>query len=65
MVHAGYGTPTPENITVQLSYNQTFVNAVRSTGNNACRNLIVQAYNTNIDLAVSSLKMPTDNIANA
>ena len=64
-VHAGYGTPTPENITVQLSYNQTFVNAVRSTGgNNACRNLIVQAYNTNIDLAVSSLKMPTDNIAN-
>lgn len=64
-VHAGYGTPTPENITVQLSYNQTFVNAVRSTGgNNACRNLIVQAYNTNIDLAVSSLKMPTDNVAN-
>ena len=64
-VHVGYGTPTTENITVQLSYNQTFVNAVRSTGgNNAYRNLIVQAYNTNIDLAVSSLKMATDNIAN-
>lgn len=64
-VHVGYGTPTTENITVQLSYNQTFVNAVRSTGgNNAYRNLIVQAYNTNIDLAVSSLKMATDNITN-
>ncbi|HNX89206.1 MAG TPA: cellulase family glycosylhydrolase [Paludibacteraceae bacterium] len=64
-VHAGYGNPTPENIIVQLSYNQTFVNAVRSTGGrNTYRNLVVQAYNTNIDLAVSSLKMATDNVAN-
>lgn len=60
-VHAGYGTPTAENITVQLSYNQTFVDAVRSTGgHNTWRNLIVQAYNTNIDLAVKDLVMPTD-----
>jgi endoglucanase len=60
-VHAGYGTPTTENITVQLSYNQTFVDAVRSTGGkNAYRNLVVQAYNTNIDQAVSYLKIAND-----
>jgi endoglucanase len=64
-VHAGYGNPTDENIQVQLSYNQTFVDAVRSTGGkNAWRNLIVQAYNTNIDHAVAYLKMPSDNVAN-
>jgi endoglucanase len=64
-VHAGYGNPTAENIAVQLSYNQTFVNAVRSTGGrNVWRNLVVQAYNTNIDQAVSYLKMPDDNTAN-
>lgn len=64
-VHAGYGTPTAENIEVQLSYNQTFIDAVRATGGrNAWRNLVVQAYNTNIDLAVSSLKMSTDATVN-
>ena len=42
-VHADYGTPTSEHITVQQSYNQTFVNAVRATGgNNASRTLVVQ-----------------------
>jgi endoglucanase len=57
------GTPTNDNFTVQLSYNQTFVNAVRSTGGkNSYRNLIVQAYNTNIDLAVSNLVMATDTV---
>ncbi len=57
------GNPTDENFTVQLSYNQTFVNAVRSTGGkNSYRNLIVQAYNTNIDYAVSNLIMATDTI---
>ncbi|HTN20953.1 MAG TPA: cellulase family glycosylhydrolase [Pelobium sp.] len=60
-VHANYGTPTAENITVQQSYNQTFVNAVRATGGrNANRNLIVQAYNTNIDYAVNKFTMPND-----
>lgn len=60
-VHAGYGEPTAENITVQLSYNQTFVDAVRSTGGkNAYRNLIVQAYNTNINHAVAYLELPDD-----
>lgn len=53
--------PTAENIEVQLSFNQVFVNAVRSTGgHNAWRNLIVQAYNTNINQAVQYLKMPID-----
>ena len=48
-VHADYGTPTTEHITVQQSYNQTFVNAVRATGgNNASRTLVVQTYNTNV-----------------
>ncbi len=63
-VHADYGTPTLEHITVQMSYNQTFVNAVRSTGGrNAYRNLVVQAYNTNIQQAVNYLVMPTDNVS--
>jgi endoglucanase len=64
-VHADYGNPTAEHIAVQLSYNQTFVDAVRSTGGkNAWRNLVVQAYSTNIDHAVAYLKMPLDNASN-
>ena len=64
-VHADYNTPTTENNTVQQSFNQTFVNAVRSTGGkNVYRNLIVQSYNTNIGYAVSYLKLPTDVVSN-
>ena len=64
-VHANYNTPSTENIEVQQSYNQTFVDAVRSTGGkNTWRNLLVQSYNTNVDYAVSYLKMPTDVTAN-
>ncbi|MDR2948924.1 MAG: cellulase family glycosylhydrolase [Prevotella sp.] len=64
-VHADYNTPSTENIEVQQSYNQTFVNAVRSTGGkNTWRNLIVQSYNTNIDYAVDYMKMPSDPTAN-
>jgi len=64
-VHAGYGTPTQENITVQQSYNQTFVDAVRSTGGkNSWRSLVVQAYNTNIQYAMSYLNLPEDATAN-
>jgi len=64
-VHADYNTPSTENLTVQMSYNQTFVNAVRSTGGkNAYRNLIIQSYNTNIGYAGSYLKVPTDAVAN-
>jgi endoglucanase len=64
-VHISSGTPTQNNFNVQMSYNQTFVDAVRSTGGkNAYRNLIIQAFNTNIDQAVSSLKVSTDKVSN-
>lgn len=56
-----YGTPSAENLEVQNSFNQTFVDVVRATGGrNAYRFLVVQSYNTNIDLAVSDLTLPTD-----
>ncbi|WP_461631208.1 cellulase family glycosylhydrolase [Labilibaculum euxinus] len=64
-VHADYGTPSTENITVQQSFNQKFVDAVRSTGGkNAYRNLVVQTYNTNIAHGVNFHEMPTDEVAN-
>ncbi len=64
-VHADYNAPSTENIEVQQSYNQTFIDAVRSTGGkNAWRNLVIQSYNTNIDYAVNYLNMPTDATAN-
>ncbi len=58
-------SPTAENFSVQMSYNQTFVDAVRSTGGkNLYRNLVIQAYNTNIDLAVSNLLVSHDTVPN-
>lgn len=64
-VHVDYNAPTTENIEVQLSFNQTFVDAVRATGGkNVYRNLIVQSYNTNAQYAVDYLKMPEDDTAN-
>jgi aryl-phospho-beta-D-glucosidase BglC (GH1 family) len=65
-VHFDYsGMPTTEHITVQQSYLQTFVNAVRATGgNNASRTLVVQTYNTNIQNGLDYFTMPTDTIAN-
>lgn len=63
-VHADFGTPTSENITVQQSYNQTFVNAVRATGgNNASRTLVVQTYNTNMWHGLNFFTPPTDSAA--
>jgi endoglucanase len=60
-VHANYGNPSAEHIEVQQSYNQTFVDAVRSTGGrNSWRNLVVQAYNTNILNADQYMTMPAD-----
>ncbi len=60
-VQVNFGPPTNENLEVQESFNQTFVDAVRSTGGrNAYRNLVVQAYNTNIDNAVERMTMPED-----
>lgn len=64
-VHADFGTPTTEHITVQQSYNQTFVDAVRATGgNNASRTLVVQTYNTNIWHGLDFFSLPSDTIAN-
>jgi len=60
-VHFDYNTPTAEHVDVQQSFNQTFVDAVRSTGGkNATRNLVVQAYNTNITFAKNLMTMPDD-----
>jgi endoglucanase len=56
-----YGSPTKENYTVQNSFNQTFVNTVRSTGGrNYYRYLVVQGYVTNIDYTVSYFSAPVD-----
>ena len=64
-VHFDYGNPTTEHITVQQSYLQTFVTAVRSTGGkNTYRNLIVQGYNTNIGQTYTYMTMPTDPTSN-
>ena len=61
----GNGT-TPEWLAVQQGFNQTFVNAVRATGgNNTNRHLVVQAYNTNIDIGTDpSYVFPSDTVAN-
>jgi endoglucanase len=63
---APWGTPvSAEWASVQNGFNQTFVNAVRATGgNNAKRHLVVQAYWTSIDYAVTINKVPTDTVAN-
>jgi endoglucanase len=64
-VHADFGTPTAEHITVQESYNQTFVNAVRATGgNNSSRTLVVQTYNTNMWHGLDFFTLPMDPAAN-
>ncbi|MFZ2989529.1 glycoside hydrolase family 5 protein [Ideonella sp.] len=61
MKDGDYGTPTQEYYTVQNSFNQTFVNAVRATGGyNATRHLVVQGFNTNIDHTYNFLAVPTD-----
>jgi endoglucanase len=60
-----YSPPTAENAAVQNSFNQTFVTAVRATGgNNAKRMLVVQGYNTNIDATVATAILPTDTVPN-
>jgi len=57
---------TAAQMTVLMSYHQTFINAVRSTGGkNAYRNLIVQGPSTDIATTNKLMTgMPTDNIAN-
>lgn len=50
-----WDAPTEENLDVQNSYNQTFVNAVRATGgNNLKRHLIVQTYNCSVDYGLKN-----------
>lgn len=60
-VENNYNTPTKEYYTVQNSFNQTFVNIVRSTGGrNYYRYLAVQGFNTNIDHTVNYFTIPAD-----
>ncbi len=48
-----WNAPTTENQTVQNSYNQAFVTAVRATGgNNTKRHLIVQTYNCDLNFGL-------------
>ena len=56
---------TADKMTILLSYHQTFVNAVRSTGGkNAYRTLIVQGPSTDIDKTYSLMNtLPTDTVA--
>lgn len=65
MVEGDYGTPTEEYYTVQNSFNQTFVDAVRETGGrNHYRHLVVQGFNTNIDHTVNFAEIPEDVLEN-
>ncbi|MBN1117388.1 MAG: cellulase family glycosylhydrolase [Bacteroidales bacterium] len=61
MVDGDYGTPTKEYYTVQNSFNQTFVSAVRATGGrNVYRHLVVQGFNTNINHTINYAVIPED-----
>lgn len=65
LLFAGCNEPNASDATgmaVLLTYEQTFINAVRSTGGrNSYRTLICQAPSTNIDYAVSYMTtLPTD-----
>ncbi len=69
-----FSTPPVEYYTVQNSFNQTFVNAVRATGDgntdatdgnaNTDRYLVVQGFNTNIDHTVNFFALPSDTVSN-
>ena len=62
-IRDNFSTPSTENQTVQNSYNQTFINAVRATGgNNLQRHLIVQTYNCSVDfgLRTNGFTIPQD-----
>ena len=62
-VKDNWGSPTAENLKVQNSYNQTFIDVVRATGgNNLKRHLIVQTYVCNPDFGINNgdFIIPTD-----
>jgi endoglucanase len=64
-VEINWQAPTVENLEVQNSFNQCFVDAVRTTGGkNYYRNLIIQTYATNPDYAFDGLNFPTDVVEN-
>lgn len=68
LLFAGCNEPNVENaeqMEVLLSYEQTFIDAVRATGgNNAVRNLIVQGPSTDIEKTCQLGKLPQDQVAN-
>jgi endoglucanase len=60
-IRNGYGQPSADNIAVQQSYMQTFVDTVRGSGDgNAQRILVIQGYRTDIEISVKNNKMPKD-----
>ena len=62
-IRDNWGKPEAENLAVQNSYNQTFIDVVRATGgNNAQRHLIVQTYVCNPDFGINNgdFIIPTD-----
>lgn len=68
LIFAGCNEPNAKNAEqaeVLRSYEQTFIDAVRrSGGRNAYRNLVVPSPETNIGLAGTIMKLPTDIIEN-
>lgn len=64
-VQVNWQAPTKENNDVMNGYNQTFIDAVRSTGGkNYYRNLIIQTYSCNPQYGLQGLVMPTDVVKN-
>lgn len=62
-ITVNWATPTTEHQAVQNSYNQTFVDAVRSTGGkNLYRNLVVQTYACSSYHGRSGFKVPQDKV---
>lgn len=61
-IRDNWGKPEDENLAVQNSYNQTFIDVVRATGgNNLKRHLIVQTYVCNPDFGLNGgLIVPND-----
>lgn len=69
LLFAGANEPSASNklqVSVLLSYYQTFINAVRATGgNNASRTLIIQGPETDIEKTLKLMNtLPTDKIMN-
>lgn len=60
-----WNAPTKENLDVQNSFNQAFVDAVRETGGkNYYRNLVVQTFACDPSYGLSGFVVPTDKVEN-